>query len=201
MFQHEFENVVLKYGAIAKPLFTEIRIAYTQPSRHYHTLAHLDQLLADLKPHQSQFSCWDTVVFAIAYHDFVYKATRKDNEENSGAVAEARLRQIDFPEDETKQCVKFILATKKHEAISNEIDLFTDADLSILGASPEKYQQYATNVRREYSIYPDLLYKPGRKKVLQHFLSMRRIYKTDEFYERYEQAARCNLQTELEKVA
>jgi predicted metal-dependent HD superfamily phosphohydrolase len=175
-----------------------VALAYTAKGRHYHTFTHLNQLMAELKPYQNQFSFWDTIVFAIAYHDFVYKSTRKDNEEKSALVAGARLRQLDFPESETKRCVEFILATKQHESVNREIDLFTDADLAILGAAPERYRQYTAEIRKEYAIYPDLLYKPGRKKVLQHFLQMKRIYKTDEFYERYEQAARRNLACELD---
>lgn len=200
MFKHEFENTVTNLKA-GLSLFDEIRLAYSHRARHYHTLTHLDQLVAELKPFQHQFTCWDTVVFAIAYHDFIYKATARDNEEQSAKVAEARLTEIDFPVLETARCVKFILATKKHEPVNREVDLFTDADLAILGKTPESYQQYTAEIRKEYAIYPDLLYKPGRKKVLQHFLNMKRIYKTDEFYERYEQAARRNLQLELEKVA
>jgi len=197
MFHHEFENTLARYPAVGLDLYQEIQKAYTHRSRHYHTFVHLDQLVAELKPLQDQFTCWDTIVFAIAYHDIVYSATRKDNEEKSAAIAEVRLKQIDFPTAEIERCVTFILATKKHEAVNREVDLFTDADLSILGATSERYQHYAAEVRKEYSIYPDLLYKPGRKKVLLHFLEMKRIYKTKEFHEKYELRARQNLQHEL----
>jgi predicted metal-dependent HD superfamily phosphohydrolase len=194
--EEEFNRVVNQYK-LNTGLWTEVVLAYTAKGRNYHTLAHLNQLMAELKPLQDQFGCWPTVVFAIAYHDFVYKATARDNEEQSAKVAEARLTEIDFPVLEIARCVEFILATKKHEPVNREIDLFTDADLAILGATPERYQHYTAEIRKEYFIYPDLLYKPGRKKVLQHFLQMKRIYKTDEFYERYEQAARINLQKEM----
>ncbi|HCZ35869.1 MAG TPA: hypothetical protein DHV26_08075 [Cytophagales bacterium] len=197
MFQNEFENAVLKYDRDVSRWLDEIQSAHTHRSRYYHTLAHLDYLVAELKPLQNQFTSWDTVVFAIAYHDFVYNATARDNEEQSAKVAEARLTEINFPVLEKARCAEFILATKKHEPVNFEVDLFTDADLSILGASPEKYQQYAADVRKEYSIYPDLLYKPGRKKVLQYFLEMKQIFKTDEFYEKYERVARQNLEFEV----
>lgn len=196
----EFNRVVNQYKRNSN-LWTDVVQAYTSKGRHYHTLVHLNHLITELKSFQNQFTCWETLVFAIAYHDFVYKATVRDNEEQSAKVAEARLTEIDFPVLEIARCVEFILATKKHEPVNREVDLFTDADLAILGATPKRYQQYTTEIRKEYSIYPDLLYKPGRKKVLQHFLNMKRIYKTDEFYDRYEQAARRNLQLELEKVA
>ena len=79
-------------------------------------------------------------------------------------------------------------------------NLFTDADFSILGAHWETYSIYSQNVRKEYSIYPDLVYNPGRKKVLKHFLEMTRIYKTDYFYSKLEELAKCNLLGELDTL-
>lgn len=202
MFQQEFEHALERYALPAgNNLVAEVQRAYSHPDRYYHTLEHLDHLVAELKPLQDQFSYWATVVFAIAYHDFVYNSTRKDNEEKSAAVAVKRLKEIAFPEAEVERCKVFILATKKHEAVNREVDLFTDADLSILGAVPERYHHYAACVRKEYSIYPDLLYKPGRKKVLLHFLEMKQIFKTAAFYEKYEHNARRNLLNELEELS
>lgn len=44
------------------------------------------------------------------------------------------------------------------------------------------------------------MYVPGRKKVLNHFLALPRIFKTNHFYEKYEEAARKNLEDELERL-
>ncbi len=60
------------------------------------------------------------------------------------------------------------------------------------------YNDYARQVRQEYSLYPDMIYKPGRRKVLRHFLAMPKIFKTDIFFELYEESARRNLQREME---
>ena len=79
-------------------------------------------------------------------------------------------------------------------------NLFTDADLSILGSDSIAYKAYVENVRREYSMYPDFLYKPGRKKVLIHFLSVESIFKTNEFATRFEAQARKNVNDELSKL-
>lgn len=73
-----------------------------------------------------------------------------------------------------------------------------DADLSILGADWETYFSYMQKIRREYAVYPDLLYKPGRRKVIEHFLSMPVIFKTDIFRRRFEAQAQDNLKQELE---
>lgn len=197
--ESEFNRAVSHYKSNAT-LWAKVAEAYASSGRHYHTLVHLNHLLVELNPYQHQFTSWDTIVFAIAYHDFVYRATQSDNEEQSAEVARLQLQSIQFPEKEIKRCEQIILATKKHEAVNRETDLFTDADLAILGADRERYLRYAADVRKEYSIYPDLLYKPGRKKVLTHFLKMNRIYKTEEFFTKYEQSARRNLQAEFESL-
>jgi predicted metal-dependent HD superfamily phosphohydrolase len=94
---------------------------------------------------------------------------------------------------------RHIIASKTHlVSADQDTNYFTDADLSVLGASREVYKLYADHVRKEYRYYPDLLYKPGRKKVLQHFLDMPRIFKTEHFYHTFEEQARQNLLWELE---
>jgi len=73
-----------------------------------------------------------------------------------------------------------------------------DADLSVLGKDFETYLKYTQNIRKEYSIYPDFLYKPGRKKVLKHFLELESIFKTEYFKEKYEARAKENIAKELQ---
>lgn len=102
-----------------------------------------------------------------------------------------------MPEQVTTKCTQLIVATKKHEAGDHETNLFTDADLAILGSGSSTYDSYAKDVRRGYSMYPNFLYKPGRRKVLQHFLEMERIFKTEEFALKFEERARMNLGREF----
>jgi predicted metal-dependent HD superfamily phosphohydrolase len=178
-------------------MWSEIQKNYSEPNRHYHNLAHLNSILAELKIHQDKFSNWDTIVFAIAYHDLVYNTLKSNNEELSAETATKRLISISFPEKLADFCSHLILSTKKHESSDGETNLFTDADLSILGSDSETYALYSKQIRREYSIFPDLVYNPGREKVLTHFLNMNNIYKTKEFSKKYELTARANLLAEL----
>jgi len=69
-----------------------------------------------------------------------------------------------------------------------------------LGQPSDVYEQYCGQIRKEYSIYPDIVYKPGRKKVLIHFLNMEKIFKTSFFYDKYELQARANLESELKRL-
>ncbi len=182
----------------AARLWQEIALAHSAKGRHYHTLTHLEHLYHELEAVRESIADWDTLLFTLFYHDFVYNTLRQDNEEESARVATELLTMLGVPEKNVARCVGQILATKQHQFSADpDTNLFTDADLSILGAPWERYSAYAAEIRREYSIYPDLLYKPGRRKVLQHFLAMDSIYKTPHFKEQYEQQARRNLQQEL----
>jgi predicted metal-dependent HD superfamily phosphohydrolase len=178
--------------------WSEIDKAYTHKSRYYHNLNHLGALLDELERVKDQIKDWETTVFTIFYHDFVYNPLRSNNEEKSAIRAAARLTDIGFPKERILQCVDAINATKSHAVRdSNDINYFTDADLSILGSPYETYELYFHNIRQEYSWFPDIIYLPGRKKVLHQFLQKDRIFKTEFFFSKYELQARVNLEREL----
>lgn len=201
MIKQQFFAIVNNYIAdtnLQNAMWQEIETSYSKSGRHYHTLAHLNAMLAELEVYKHKFTNWDTIIFAIAYHDIVYNTLKSNNEERSADLAVKRLKAISIPEQPIAFCRHLILATKKHEPGDEETNLFTDADLSILGADAETYRRYSEQIRQEYAIYPDLVYNPGRKKVLMHFLAMPNIYKTKEFAAKYEAQARINIETELD---
>jgi predicted metal-dependent HD superfamily phosphohydrolase len=177
----------------------QIERAHSSKKRYYHSLAHLENLLQQLESVKTFIRAWDMVMMALFYHDIVYRVHRRDNESKSADRAAITLAAIQVPEEKINLCRQIILATKSHARDENDdVNYFTDADLSILGASWESYKEYAQNVRREYTMYPDFLYKPGRKKVIHHFLQMDQIFKTGFFKQKFEVSARENLQKELE---
>jgi predicted metal-dependent HD superfamily phosphohydrolase len=203
MIKTEFLKSLENYSTDSIQNFTmleRIEKEYTSSNRHYHTLNHLDNLLTELADNKEKFASWDVIVFAIAYHDVVYNTLKSNNEEKSAEFARKELTKISVPENLVIRCEQLILATKKHTYADFETNLFTDADLSILGATPEVYKLYSNQIRKEFSIYPDLVYNPGRRKVLKHFLDMEKIFKTNEFAIAYESKARINLQTELNSL-
>ena len=186
---------------LANNLWLEIFTKYSEPKRHYHTITHLEKLITDLKEVKTNIQDWQTTLFAVFYHDVIYKASSSTNEEDSAKLAKQRLTEISYPTDRISKCIEMIMATKNHkDSNDNDINYFTDADLAILGQNPEDYYEYTENIRKEYSIYPDFIYNSGRKKVLQHLLQMDRIYKTEYFYNRYEKQARINGNSELEAL-
>lgn len=185
--------------SLTNELWTEIEKNYSNKKRHYHTLHHLDSLLAQLIDVKEEIQDWNTILFTLYYHDIIYNSLKSDNEEKSAELAKKRMNQISVSIDKIELCKNQILATKSHiRSTDSDINYFIDADLSVFGQNWEAYSLYYKNVRKEYSIYPDFVYNPGRKKVLNHFLSMDRIFKTDFFYNKLEAQAKQNLQKEIE---
>lgn len=188
----ENENLIIE-------LWTEIERYHSGKKRHYHNLKHLENLLYSLIDIKDEISNWEAILFTLFYHDIIYNSTKSDNEEKSSELARKRMQQICVPNDTLELCIKHILTTKAHTISSDkDTNYFTDADLSILGQDWETYSEYYKNVRKEYSIYPNIIYNPGRKKVLKHFLEMNRIYKSEIFYNKLEVQAKQNIQMELE---
>ena len=186
---------------IAK-LWDEIEKSYCRRNRYYHNLGHLETLVRELDKYREQINDWHSVLFSVFYHDIIYNVTRKDNEEKSARLAVQRLGEIHFPKEQIGVCRQQILATGTHaESDDSDTNLFTDADLAILGYEHADYENYCSQIRKEYLLYPDFVYNAGRKKVISHFLQMERIYKTKEFFTQYETPARQNLQWELEQLS
>ena len=186
---------------LAHELWQQIEDAYASPDRHYHTLAHLQQMLNELLLVKEQTEDWNTLFFSLCYHDVVYDAVHNmvahDNEERSADVAENALKQLGYPAEKIGKCREQILATKGHLASPDkDTNFLTDADICILGQSWEVYAAYKQNIRKEYQIYPDRLFYAGRKKMLEQFLRMEPLFKTAHFQHLYEQEAKANLRKE-----
>lgn len=186
-------------SGLTERFWREIETAYSSKSRVYHNLEHLTNLLAELDTVQDLVEDMETILWSVFYHDVIYNVRRQDNEEQSAELAVERMTSLNIPEERVKRCKDQIVATKSHDIASeNDTNLFTDADLAVLGKDWDTYQTYFKAIRKEYRIYPNLLYKPARKKVLKHFLTMPFIFKTAHFRNLYEEQARKNLNREIE---
>lgn len=201
MLEAVFKNLCAAYSgdtALIHQQWNEIATAYGQQQRYYHNLTHLQHLYNSLLPLKNAVMHWDETMFSLFYHDVVYNTLKNDNEEQSALKARNAMTALDVSSAMIDFTCEQILCTKNHSLHQEaDINYFTDADLAILGEEWLVYKAYALHVRKEYSMYPDLLYKPGRKKVLQRFLLMNRIYKTDFFYCKLERTARNNIEKEI----
>lgn len=204
MIKSNYIELIRQYEvdeASTEKLWNEINNYYSEENRFYHNLEHIENLLLELKRIKDKIENWNVIIFSLYYHDIIYKSTKKDNEEKSAELAVKRMIEIGVDMNQIERCKKQIIATKSHtEKTDSDTNYFTDADLSILGKEPSQYETYCANIRKEYRIYPNFIYKKGRKNVVKHFLSMNRIFKTKEFYDKYEEQAKFNLNNELKTL-
>lgn len=190
-------------SALVESYFTNrIEMQYSEPSRVYHSLSHIEAMLRLWDRYRSHLQHPEVVAFCIFFHDVVYDGRRKDNEEQSVAQWEEFAASAGIEDPAVVFPVsRYILQTKHHLkcAPDDHADLlyFLDFDLEILGAEEERYLRYAAGVRAEYSHISDEDFQRGRGQVIKAFLETPRLYFTQEFRNLYEQRARQNLQNEL----
>jgi len=189
------DELVIKY-------WYEIQKAYSAKTRYYHTFSHIQNMLESSIKFEDKIDDIQNIQLSIFYHDVVYSGKRKDNEELSAELARKHLNKLNYPINKIEKCCNYILATKGHNPAhsDNDLNYFLDFDLQKLGSNWEEYDEYSKHIRQEYRFYPDIIYKPGRKKVLEHFLNLEKIFKSHEFYHLYEKQARLNLLMELKSI-
>jgi predicted metal-dependent HD superfamily phosphohydrolase len=86
--------------------------------------------------------------------------------------------------------------------VTSDCDLavLLDLDLSTLAAERAEYCSYAQAIRREYAHVLDELYRPGRRRILEGFLGLQRIYRTDQLHALWEERARTNISGEIAEL-
>lgn len=181
-------------------LWSQLFKKYSEKNRHYHDLKHIWAMLAQSEENKKEIEDYDAIEFAIWFHDIIYKSTKKNNEEKSANFAKRILTELSVEQKRIEKVYQLIISTKKHQIIdSNDLDnsYMLDFDLSILGKPWRDYEHYIQQIRKEYRVYPDFLYKPGRKKVLEYFLNRKTLYFTSKYQTLYEDQARENIKKEL----
>ena len=175
-------------------LYAELEACYGEPHRHYHTLQHLQECFVQLELLRSAAVEAADVALALWFHDAIYDTRRHDNEARSAAWARASIADP----ARGARVHDLILATR-HDALPCSADarVLVDVDLSILGAQTQRFDEYETQVRREYAWVPAPLYRRKRADILRGFLARDAIYATPLFRERYEARARENLARSL----
>lgn len=181
-----------------KHYWNKIENAYAQTHRHYHTLEHIAKMYAELLSVKDMISDWDSVVFALFYHDYVYDPLTSDMEEQSRMFADMFLKAIEAPEYIITRTDDLILASEAHWKQGNtDIDVFIDADLAILGADAKTYNKYKDGIRKEYADIHDEVFYPKRLNLLKYFLEQKTIFSTKHFIKKYEVAAVRNIEKEV----
>lgn len=184
-------------------LWHNLFVLYNEPHRHYHNLSHIQAMINHFNAIQDKIINHNVLKFAIFYHDCIYHCQKQavSNEIQSANYFVENFKAY-LPSELLKKVQTFILATQKHELLSDDNDLayFLDLDLLILGQDWQSYQDYCTNIAKEYAHINPILYKIGRAKILSQFLKRERIYYSEYFYQSYEKLARTNIKREIKAL-
>ena len=181
-----------------QPVYQDLVSRYSEPQRHYHNLRHIGECLAefDLARHLAKNSV--AVELAVWFHDAVYDPHATDNEERSAELAKQSITQAGGEAELSRAVAALVLATKAHDqALHPDAPVLVDVDLSILGQPKERFQEYETQIRREYEWVPVTTFAAKRAEILERFLARESIYTTEYFFAKYEQRARQNLQDSM----
>ena len=190
--------------ACPEAIFFESREAYRSPGRHYHTWDHVLDCVEKLRSMPCEAP--RAAFLALVFHDAVYVAGRKDNEEQSAILAaDVIAEHANLPEAELAAIQELILATRDHHApkgSSPDLRTVLDIDMSILGAPPEAYEAYAEAVKREWcpAVVTPAQFAAGRMAFLKTLLAGDSIYATAEGRARWQRPALENIARELARL-
>lgn len=184
-----------EFGVVAAQAELQALLAaWSEPQRHYHDLRHLRECLVRWQSWQALARHPGEVALALWYHDAVYLPRSGDNELRSADWAARTMGEMGVASKPIERVYALIMATR-HDAPAESPDaqLLVDIDLAVLGAAPERFDQYDRDVRAEYAWVPEALYREKRREVLQAFASRDRIYQTDVAHQQLEAQAKVNL--------
>jgi predicted metal-dependent HD superfamily phosphohydrolase len=175
--------------------YARLLAAWSSFGRHYHTVEHLEACLREFDRARDLAQRPAEVEFALWFHDAIYRTYRKDNERRSAEWAARILAEQGAAADVIANVRELVMVTE-HSAVTltGDAALVVDIDLSILGTSPAVYDEFERNVRKEYWWVPERRFAAARYAILRSFLDRPSIYHWPRFQQRYEAAARANLE-------
>ena len=185
----------------------ELVSRYAEPHRCYHATAHVIHVLNHLPTVlEAEGIAADSPVarclrLALWYHDAIYSVDSATNEDDSAALAVMELAGLGVEGSLCADVSRLVMATK-HPSNPASLDeaIIVDVDLGILATSEEHYDQYVSQVRREYSHVSDADWRIGRANVLTSFLDAGRLFYTTSG-EVWQPIAIRNIRRELDSLA
>ncbi|MFJ8478439.1 hypothetical protein [Kitasatospora sp. NPDC094011] len=185
-----------------EPYGRELLRRWSEPQRRYHTPAHLRAVLGHVDALAGHAADPDAVRLAAWFHDAVYRPDRTENEQRSAALAVRALTAAGLPADRVAAVERLVLLTVTHDPAPGDRDgeVLCDADLAVLGGTPEAYAAYAAAVREEYGFVPEPDFRAGRAAVLRQLLALPALYRTPTARDRFTDPARTNLTAELDAL-
>lgn len=178
--------------------FVKLEKRYGERHRKYHNARHINDCLAHLDSSSHEGAKDPIVEYALWFHDAIYSTFSSKNELRSAEWAANLIRQSGGSDECAGLVHSLIMATCHGEVPTLPLhQLVVDIDLSILGAAPQRFDEFERQIRSEYWWVPAGLYRKRRAAVFRSFLKRPAIYTTREFAERLEFQARENIESSL----
>ena len=170
---------------------------WNEPQRRYHNETHLRAVLRAVDALEADGESFDGTAVRLAawVHAAVFDPTGSENNEKSAVWAE---RVLD-PAAPVEEVVGLVRLMGGHRVEAGDLNgaVLSDADLAVLGADPETYDTYATDVRHEFAHVPGEKFVAGRVAALEGLLERRSVFLTRAGRDRWEKQAHANLNREL----
>ena len=181
-------------------LFLDLLDRWGEEHRKYHGRTHLLAVLEALDLLTGPDEPPRTVLLAAWFHDAVYRGIAGQDEEESARLAEDRLTPAGLPAAEVDEVARLVRMTADHQPEPGDgaAALLSDADLSVLGGEPAAYARYLAAVRQDFAHIGDDDFAAGRAAVVRQLLALDPLFHTPRGRALWLDAARRNLQAELE---
>jgi predicted metal-dependent HD superfamily phosphohydrolase len=175
------------------------------PDRHYHGLAHVELLwqrhLRHASPALAAPPWHGLIACAIAFHDAIYDAARKDNEARSAELW--RSAGPALPQPQVDWVAGTIMATADHLGTTPEPGMdaaawaarawMLDLDLTPLGEDPATFDANTEALRREFHHLSEAQWQQGRTAFLRRFAAAPVLFRTPALRDVFEGRTRANL--------
>ena len=175
---------------------------YSEKHRYYHNFSHINATLKHLEQVHHLTDDYSALEIALWFHDAIYTISSSTNELDSANWASEFLKSNNAKNDLIENVNRLIMSTL-HTATptGNDQRLIVDIDLTILGSTTERYDQFEHSIRKEYQLIPSAIYAQKRKAILEGFLTRERIYSHQYFFNSFEKSARKNLKNAIYRLS
>lgn len=178
--------------------FETVFARWNEPHRGYHTPRHLLETLRVYEILSPYSEAPDLGQVALWHHDVIYNVNQGDNEERSADLAYNTFVKCGGDVAQGEEIRKMVISTSHRYRVSNiEAAIVVDADLAILGSTPERFDEYEEQVRREYPSASEPHYVAGRLKAMTPFLDRPTLFRTPLLRDLLEARGRENLTRSL----
>ncbi|WP_426299986.1 DUF4031 domain-containing protein [Arthrobacter sp. R-11] len=178
----------------------ELLERWGEDHRKYHSRTHLLAVLEALDTLTEPALPARTVALAAWFHDAVYEGLAGQDEEESAVLAEKRLTEAGLPAEDIAEVARLVRLTATHDPEPGDHAgaLLCDADLSVLGSEAAAYARYLADVREDYAHVSDADFAAGRAAVVRRLLALDPLFHSSRAKTLWLDAARRNLQAELQ---